>query len=75
MTDKPIWTGVYDRNNNPINVGDILKSPGAMEDKGMEVKDVVSFLMFCGAYEQEHKAPFCDSIVVTTPVFYGDSDD
>lgn len=67
------WTGLCDKNGTKILEGDELKSAGALEGQSIIVKDTVSFLMLCGAYEKEHGVPMCESLVVATARFEGES--
>lgn len=61
-----LHTGEYDREGSPIYEGDWVRSKSCAEP--FQVKDLVSFLKQCGAYEAQHGVKMCDSLVVVNIV-------
>lgn len=55
-------TGTYDRNQNPIFEGDLLRSKTC--ETPFKVESVLEFLLMCGRYEEKNGTPIFDSLEI-----------
>lgn len=61
---KPIWTGTYDRNNTPINVGDIVRDYREPNEIGFIVDNIENFTMLRELYQEESGVPIEAVLVI-----------
>lgn len=57
-------TGTYDRNQNPIFEGDMLRSVTC--EIPFKVENIVDFLMMCGAYKEKNGCDIFDSLEIVS---------
>ena len=61
---KPIWTGTYDVNNTPINVGDMVRDYRDSLDPGFIIEGIETFSLLRELYQEDFGIPIEVMLVI-----------